>query len=176
MTSDTSAVFRTTYTHAPKTIIAAREFKPSIARTPCEVQNAAAVQTVRHAALKSTCTTFGRVCVFQSDCTSAPPRPISTVSPKLNKAMPARMKTKFVEIVVLKPGRRIFIVEASSSLAIAPNNGVAPNHGVTPDHRVTPNYGIAPNYRIAPDHGVTPNHGVAPNYGVIPDRRGIANE
>src|SRR6266478_3950485 len=117
MTSDTSAVFRTTYTHAPKTIIAAREFKPSIARTPCEVQNAAAVQTVRHAALKSTCTTFGRVWVFQSDGTGAPPRPISTVSPKLNRPIPTRMKTKFVEIVVLKLGRRIFIAEATIASA-----------------------------------------------------------
>src|SRR6266700_3623783 len=80
---------------------------------PVRDQNAAAVHPVRQAALKRTCTRFGRVCVFQSDWTSAPPRPISTVSPKLNKAMPIRMKTKFIEMVVLKPGRRIFIAEAS---------------------------------------------------------------
>src|SRR5713101_6438943 len=102
MTIETNPVFSATYTQAPSTIIAAIEFNPSSAGTLCEVQKAAAVQTVRHAALKSTCTSFGRVCVFQRDCTSAPPRPINTVSPKLNKAMPARMKAKFVEIVVLK--------------------------------------------------------------------------
>src|SRR5437867_11268326 len=104
MTSETNPVFSTTYTQAPSTVIAAREFKPSIARALCEAQNAAAVQTVRHAALKSTCTSFGRCCVFQSDCTSAPPKPPRTVSPKLNKAIPIRMKTKHVEIVVLQPG------------------------------------------------------------------------
>src|SRR5258707_15118754 len=84
---------------------------------PCEVQNAAAVQTVRQAALKSTCTGLGRLCVFQRDWTSAPPRPSRTVSPKLNRAMPVRMKTKFVEIVVLKPGKRIFIAEANMASA-----------------------------------------------------------
>src|SRR5438105_13600216 len=36
-----------------------------------------------------------------------------TVSPKLNNAIPARIKTKLVEIVVLKAGRRIFIAEAT---------------------------------------------------------------
>src|SRR5712691_1905158 len=117
MTSETSPVFSTTYTQAPRTIMATREFKLSIARTPCEVQNAAAVQTVRQAPLKRTCTGLGRCCVFQRDWTSAPPRPISTVSPKLNKAMAIRMKTKFVEMVVLKPGRRIFIAEASMAKA-----------------------------------------------------------
>src|SRR5438132_756420 len=117
MTNETSPVFSATYTQAPRTIIAATELSPSIAGTLCEVQNAVAVQTVRHAVLKSTCTGFGRVCVFQRDWMSAPPKPISTVSPKLNKAMPARMKTKFVEIVVLKPGRRIFIAEATIASA-----------------------------------------------------------
>src|SRR5438034_861505 len=117
MTSETSPVFRTTYTQAPSTIITAMEFSPSMEGTPCDVQKAAGVQRVRQAALKSTCTGFGRVCVFQSDCMSAPPRPISTVSPKLSMAMPIRRKTKFVEIVVLKPGRRIFIAEASVASA-----------------------------------------------------------
>src|SRR6266481_2440714 len=117
MTSETSPVFRVTYAQAPRTIMTAIEFKASIAGIACEVQNAAAVQTVRHAALKSICTGFGRVCVFQRDWTSAPPRPIRTASPKLNKAMPARMNTKFVEIVVLKPGRRIFIAEATIASA-----------------------------------------------------------
>ena len=97
--------------------MAGREFKPSIARALCEAENAAAVETVRHAPLNSTCTGFGRLCVFQRDCTSAPPRPISTVSLKLNKAMPTRMKTKFVEIVVLKPGSRIFIAEPTIASA-----------------------------------------------------------
>src|SRR5437879_5248432 len=117
MTSETSPVFNDTYTQAPTTITAARELKPTIARALCEVQNAAAVQTVRHAALNTTCTGFGRVCVFHGDCTSAPPRPTRTVWPKLNKAMPARMNTKSVEIVVLKPGRRTFIAEASIASA-----------------------------------------------------------
>jgi ABC-type dipeptide/oligopeptide/nickel transport system ATPase component len=40
MTSETSPVFNTTYTQAPRTIIAAIEFKPNIARTLCEAQNA----------------------------------------------------------------------------------------------------------------------------------------
>src|SRR6266699_508855 len=84
---------------------------------PVRDQNAAAVHPVRQAALKRTCTRFGRVCVFQSDWTSAPPRPISTVSPKLNKAMPIRMKTKFIDIVVLKPGRRTFMAEATIASA-----------------------------------------------------------
>src|SRR5204862_5595339 len=97
--------------------MAAVECNLSITGTVCEVQNAAAVQTVKHAALKSTCTGFGRVCVFQSDCTSAPHKPISTVSPKLNKAIPIRTNTKFIEIVVLKPGRRIFIAEATIASA-----------------------------------------------------------
>src|SRR5260370_40029558 len=109
MTSETSPVLSTTYTQAPRTIVATREFKPSIARTPCEVQNAAAEQTVRQAPLKSTCTGLGRCCVFQRDWTSAPPRPISTVSPELNKAMPNRIETKLVERVVLKPCGRLFI-------------------------------------------------------------------
>src|SRR6266481_6595220 len=117
MTIETSPVFSTTYTQAARTIIAAIEFSPSIEGTECEVQNAAAVQTVRHAALKTTCTGLGRLCVFQRDWTSAPPRPIRTVSPKLNKTIPARMQAKFVEIVVLKPGRRIFIAEATIASA-----------------------------------------------------------
>src|SRR5260370_38233091 len=93
------------------------EFNPSILGTACEVQNAAAVQNVRHAALKRTCTSFGRVCVFQRDWTSAPPRPISTVLPKLNKAMPAKMKTNVVETVSLKPGGRMFIAGAQITSA-----------------------------------------------------------
>src|SRR2546429_3494263 len=32
----------------------------------------------------------------------SPPRPIKTVSPKLNQARPIKIKTKFMEIVVLK--------------------------------------------------------------------------
>jgi len=72
---------------------------------------------VRHATLKRTCTSFGRVCVFERDCTSAPLKPISTVSPKLNKARPIKIKTKFREIVVLKPGRRIFIAEPTIARA-----------------------------------------------------------
>src|SRR6266568_4583513 len=97
--------------------MAGREFKPNIAGTLCEAQNAAAVQTVRHAPLNSTCMGLGRLWDFHRDWTSAPPRPTSTVSPKLNKAKPIRIKTKFVEIVVLKPGKRIFIAEATIAKA-----------------------------------------------------------
>src|SRR5947207_15906536 len=104
--------------------MAAVECNPSITGTVCEVQNAAAVQTVRHAALKSTCTGFGRVCIFQSDWTSAPPRPIKTVSPKLNQARPIKTKTKLMEIVVSKPGRRIFIAEPT--IASAKNRAKGP--------------------------------------------------
>src|SRR5712692_2453223 len=117
MTIETSPVFSATYTQAPSTIIAAIEFNPSSAGTLCEVQKVTAVQTVRHAALKSTCTSFGRVLVFQRDCTRAPPRPIRTVSPKLKQAIPISTNTKLIEIVVLKPGRRIFIAEASIAKA-----------------------------------------------------------
>src|SRR6266581_226576 len=128
MTSETIPVLSTTYTQAPRTIMATREFKPSIARAVCEVQYAAAVQTVRQAPLKRTCTGLGRCCVFQRDWTSAPPRPISTVSPKLNKALAIRMKTKFVEMVVLKPGSRIFIAEAT--IAKAKNRTKCPRFSV----------------------------------------------
>src|ERR1700739_722150 len=67
ITSDTSPVLSAKYTQAPNTIVTAREFKPSSTGIACEIQNAAAVQTVRQAALKRTCTGFGRCCVFQSD-------------------------------------------------------------------------------------------------------------
>src|SRR6266849_10336137 len=94
MTSETSPVFSTTYTQDPRTIITATEFKPSIAGTLCETQNAAAVQTGRHAPLKRTCAGLGRCCVFHRDWTSAPPRASRTVSPKLKRAMPIRKEDK----------------------------------------------------------------------------------
>src|SRR5947207_6641801 len=120
--------------------MAAVECNLSITGTVCEVQNAAAVQTVRHAALKSTCTGFGRVCIFQSDWTSAPPRPIKTVSPKLNQARPIKIKTKFMEIVVLKPGRRIFIAEPT--IASAKNRTKCPRFSGS--HREAAMASIAP--------------------------------
>src|SRR5436189_6436620 len=97
--------------------MAAVECNLSITGTVCEVQNAAAVQTVRHAALKSTCTGFGRVCTFQSDWTSAPPRPIKTDSPKLKQASPIIIRTKLMESVVLKHGRRSVIAEPTIASA-----------------------------------------------------------
>src|SRR5260370_14246132 len=112
ITSDTRPVFKTTYTHAPTAIIAAAEFEPAKASTACEAQNAVAVQTVRQAALNKICTGFGRCSGLQSDWTSAPPRPIRTVSLKLNRATPISMKTKFVDLFVLRPGSGIFISEA----------------------------------------------------------------
>src|SRR5271168_4353776 len=116
-TSDTRPVFRATYRHPPTAMVTAVEFDPTSASTACEAQNAAAVQTVRHAPLNKTCTGFGRCSGFQSDWTSAPPRPIITVSLKLKRIVPARMKTKFVDIVVFSPGRRIFIAEATIASA-----------------------------------------------------------
>src|SRR5271169_1667089 len=124
MTSDTMPVFNTTYTHAPTVISAAAELEPSHAGNACAAQYAAAVQTVRHAPLKKTCTAFGLCSGLHSDCTSAPPKPISTVSLKLKSARPIKMKTKFVEIEVFSPGSRIFIVEAT--IASAKNTTYSP--------------------------------------------------